>query len=981
MTWRKKLERVTTLLKNQEVVWNHKEDRLPLPMRRNRYSSSSLSDQFYSTPAANAYYSNLTFHSVRNDLYVFSRMKLCPSTLKSTRRSCLAYIARRVFFIVALLVLFIVLSACLIVIHLFLHVVPLCTPPKDAYEIYRNMRRNQSSYQSPLVEYYIHGRGNGHYARSVAIIERLKDAGIDVRMFIGGGKNGNFRFLQESQQSVLESQQHQRRGKVTTIVVSSLIPGLSCLHSFSVLIDRLLVDCSESIYTHRYPLLVLSDGDFPGMFRARLGSIPSVGIAHGQVFAVGKMPKYIKNSDISTKDAWEKERFLNKRASFFSNWQIGTNFVNLLTDRQSAVIARSPMRPEIEQMGNERRQRAEYVNTYGYNFKGGCQNNTKTNNSSDSPLIIEGRGFWSIEQQTLLKKLLLGNEMSHAIDVLRHVLHENKISHLTQQNLTTYRQKEQLIQWYQDHDFVMPFRRKLVICYFRDKNGGLLLNALLRSGFDVLLFEKGYHKGMNDVDDGKVKFGQQYILRGKDIDLSSFSLSSFNDTINQSHQSNFTLSPKHTFMNSRSSNHIADRHLRIRRRLHLPNSTNNKSFNRSEVIRPLSGFIQDNVMRYENLVIENNKLKEESMMISHSTINNHKEKEIHNESKRINNDLESLLNTYKTQEEHQRLKKEMSNILSKSDALIFNSYTTSNSTTSHPKQSVGQLKWIISQISKLFESDYHLKPPRILRVTDMSLFVPLLSIADGVASSAGSQLMSECIYANMPLLALYRENDGEQMLNVEMSRHRLDNERNLNYSDKIGGDILPQRNVVHGMSLEKFEEVFSFLSEKGQIEEWDDGSDSPESYENDFNNEFLKCEKKSRNDTFNNDCFHTFGSLNAEYSISSPWTHRSNRIISEAEELKFLNNSRTRKIYTTFTDYVESINLSPMSWTYYHDIFSEFMKDSDGDIKANHANTEYLSNCSDGRMHTHKNIDPFHGMLDASTVILNIIKQVLNDHS
>jgi hypothetical protein len=61
--------------------------------------------------------------------------------------------------------------------------------------------------------------------------------------------------------------------------------------------------------------------------------------------------------------------------------------------------------------------------------------------------------------------------------------------------------------------------------------------------------------------------------------------------------------------------------------------------------------------------------------------------------------------------------------------------------------------------------------PRLIRVMDRSLFVPLMHIADGVASSAGSQLMSECIYSHMPLLALYLEQDDEQKLNVELGRH------------------------------------------------------------------------------------------------------------------------------------------------------------------------------------------------------------------
>eukprot|EP00532_Pseudo-nitzschia_australis_P016136 CAMPEP_0168248676 /NCGR_PEP_ID=MMETSP0141_2-20121125/1584_1 /TAXON_ID=44445 /ORGANISM="Pseudo-nitzschia australis, Strain 10249 10 AB" /LENGTH=382 /DNA_ID=CAMNT_0008184597 /DNA_START=232 /DNA_END=1380 /DNA_ORIENTATION=- len=65
----------------------------------------------------------------------------------------------------------------------------------------------------------------------------------------------------------------------------------------------------------------------------------------------------------------------------------------------------------------------------------------------------------------------------------------------------------------------------------------------------------------------------------------------------------------------------------------------------------------------------------------------------------------------------------------------------------------------------------HEDGPKVIRVMDRSLFVPLMHVADGVASSAGSQLMSECIYSHMPLLALYKEDDSEQRLNVELSQH------------------------------------------------------------------------------------------------------------------------------------------------------------------------------------------------------------------
>ena len=48
--------------------------------------------------------------------------------------------------------------------------------------------KNKDSTHKPLVEYYIHGHGYGHYSRSIAIIEVLNNEGYDVRMFISRSK-------------------------------------------------------------------------------------------------------------------------------------------------------------------------------------------------------------------------------------------------------------------------------------------------------------------------------------------------------------------------------------------------------------------------------------------------------------------------------------------------------------------------------------------------------------------------------------------------------------------------------------------------------------------------------------------------------------------------------------------------------------------------------------------------------------------------
>ena len=81
----------------------------------------------------------------------------------------------------------------------------------------------------------------------------------------------------------------------------------------------------------------------------------------------------------------------------------------------------------------------------------------------------------------------------------------------------------------------------------------------------------------------------------------------------------------------------------------------------------------------------------------------------------------------------------------------------------------------------------------MIRVADRALFVPFMSIADGIVASAGSQLISECIYANVPLLALYRTNDDEQVLNVELSRQER---------------VMRRKIPIYGASFENFHAAY-----------------------------------------------------------------------------------------------------------------------------------------------------------------------------
>jgi hypothetical protein len=495
-----------------------------------------------------------------------------------------------------------------IISDFFMDAVDVCTPPPGSYSpsLATNFLQEHYPYPSnanngeldgdddeherPLVEYYVHGRGIGHYARSVAIVERLNRAGVDVRMFLTRAAmwramhedaksmmmvDDDERDMTMSQNGIIQQHHPRKRGKTTAISVASITPNQSYFDVISHVIERISGDCEVSASSGRYPQLIISDGDFPGMFRAELGGIPAVGIAHGQLFSIAQKPSWVRNVP-QLNSAWNKQGILNLVSGFFTEWQIATHFCFLESKYASGTVARAPLRPEVLQMAEARK--------FARNGK------------------LYYRHHRSLPQSERIHELLFEDSRPVTIST-------------------------------QNRTMTVPLpQRKVVICYFRDRNGEIVVQALLDAGFDVLLFDNGYYKDMaNDPS----RYGVKWVI--KDYEKERL-------------------------------NHI-----------------------------------------------------------------------------RIGEGRRRLLET----RDHWR---------GESD-VVHNKKTVETSLSWRPRRRLGE---VLRQRSN---------GPKLIRVTDRSLFVPLMHVADGVASSAGSQLMSECIYSHMPLLALYREEDDEQRLNVELSHH------------------------------------------------------------------------------------------------------------------------------------------------------------------------------------------------------------------
>jgi hypothetical protein len=324
------------------------------------------------------------------------------------------------------------------------------------------------------------------------------------------------------------------------------------------------------------------------MLRAYYGSIPSLAISHGQIFSIGIKPDWVLE-DKRLNEAWDKQGRLNRNAALFSRWQIGTDFGYLEPKQPSAIVARPPFRPEVLQMAVARKH------------------------------VVDG-------SQLIVEEHEIAQRMANL------VLHGTE--YVDDDHEDTYNVS------------ITSSRRKLVLCYFRDHNGEIIIDALLQAGFDVLFFETSYNKKFGKDDPNR--FGMRWIVKEED---------------------------------------------RV-------------------------------------------KLRNAAQFGGAPTPESHKKE--HGKKERP----------------HRR-----------------------RLTEARPRR-------------RLLDSTSR---PRLIRVTDRALFVPFMSVADGIVASAGSQLISECIYANIPLLALYRMDDDEQVLNVEMSRQER---------------VMRRKIPVYGASFENFHAAY-----------------------------------------------------------------------------------------------------------------------------------------------------------------------------
>jgi len=266
--------------------------------------------------------------------------------------------------------------------------------------------------EKPFVEYYVHGRGMGHASRSIALVSRLNEAGIDVRLFTPRAS------FWEAHARSMES----TLGQTAVVPIKSVLPRDGVFAGALRTLSRVFSDCSYAHRAKRFPDLVVSDGDLPGMLRAKVGGLPSIAIAHGQLFSIAEKPAYIE-SNRRLSDAWDRESAKNFAAGYFSKWTIATHFCTLDVVKEGGLVVKSPLRSEVVDMAEAR---------------------------NHAPL-----SFDLLPEKMEVRSLLEARQRGP--------------------------------------------RRRLVICYFRDKNGFAVVKLLMDAGFDVLLMTLDPHDATPDM--------------------------------------------------------------------------------------------------------------------------------------------------------------------------------------------------------------------------------------------------------------------------------------------------------------------------------------------------------------------------------------------------------------------------------------------------------------------------------------------------
>ncbi len=154
--------------------------------------------------------------------------------------------------------------------------------------------------------YYVHGRGRGHASRALSLIPYLMKAGHHIALYTS---EDAIPLLSDFDPFII------RRDK-----------------SFPAFISRLISD--YQLLKQDPPEIILSDGDAPSVYAARLLGIKSLSIGHGLIFPYCKHPFEIPAFQFT------KESMKSVFNSLFAQSKIAVHFTPIKSNNRKTRVAR-----------------------------------------------------------------------------------------------------------------------------------------------------------------------------------------------------------------------------------------------------------------------------------------------------------------------------------------------------------------------------------------------------------------------------------------------------------------------------------------------------------------------------------------------------------------------------------------------------------------------------------------------------------------
>ena len=179
-----------------------------------------------------------------------------------------------------------------------------------------------------LIEFHIHSRGHGHWAGAIVTIEALSKLGYNFRIF--AGRDPPIQpapYDPEVMETIL-------RGEQPPVIEPMKMSLLSYTHVPQATMQepffgRIFVALRASFRSPSLsrPLLIITDGDVPGLVQGWMHGIPTLALVHGNVF-VQSPPAWVE-SDPSYQQAWRVEHRKNSFNNLWADYTIGFNHVPL----------------------------------------------------------------------------------------------------------------------------------------------------------------------------------------------------------------------------------------------------------------------------------------------------------------------------------------------------------------------------------------------------------------------------------------------------------------------------------------------------------------------------------------------------------------------------------------------------------------------------------------------------------------------------